>query len=127
MKRERTGMRSATLFAKLIDFLHKPGGSYADIAEHTGLDRNTVSRYVRALHDLQRVYIVDWHVNNRNDPCIPVWRLRLYPQQRDMPRPPKKTREYTLAYQREWAKQNRQRINARRKSKAALAALEQRC
>lgn len=79
-------MRGATLYAKLMNRLFVHGGSITELANHSGLSYPTVQRYIKALrgtyapvgassrmHPLVR--IIDWEIDRRGNPTIPVFRL----------------------------------------------------
>lgn len=79
-------MRGATLYAKLMNRLFVHGGHIAELADHSGLSYATVQRYIKALRDTAApvgasnrmhpfVRIVDWEIDRRGNPTIPVFRL----------------------------------------------------
>lgn len=68
-------MGGATLYAKLIERLIEEPGSFAQLADYTGLHASTVRRYIRALRDLKtpRVCIADWEEDRHGTRSVPVY------------------------------------------------------
>lgn len=90
-------MRGATLYAKIMNRLYVHGGHITELANHSGLSYATVQRYIKALRDTAApvgassrmrplVRIVDWEIDRRGNPTIPVFRLDPGP---DLKRPPR--------------------------------------
>lgn len=89
--------RGATLYAKLINRLYVHGGSIGELATYSGLSYATVQRYIKSLRDTiapvgsigrmrPMVRIVDWELDKRGNPTIPVFKLDPGP---DLKRPPR--------------------------------------
>lgn len=100
-------MNGATLFAKLIDALCTAPISIADLTKYTGLDRNTVRRYLKALRETGHVYIAHMEEDSRGRLSVAAWSFTIEPRE-DAPRTPLPKRVLDARYNAK--RRNRDRV-----------------
>ena len=87
---------NAVLFAKMMKMLTaEDGATWTQIANATGLHRNTVGNYVREMYKQRVVYVCGWERDGRASYSIRVFKLG---SERDVKRPVQTRAEIARRY-----------------------------
>lgn len=66
---------NAYSYALLINLLLEGTRSADELAEETGLHKQTVYQYTRALHKAKAVFIADWEKDSKGRDCKPIFMI----------------------------------------------------
>jgi len=66
---------NALSYAILIKLLLEGTRSADELAEETGLHKQTVYQYTRALHKARAVHIADWEKDSKGRDCKPIFMI----------------------------------------------------
>ncbi len=66
---------NAMSYSRLIKLLMDGTRTAAELAEETGLHKQTVYDYTRQLHKAKAVYIADWEKDSMGRDCMPIFMI----------------------------------------------------